>query len=174
MWRRLSTKEAFALPEQLDSYISNDDRNDEDFRVDDVNLQKESSSESSDSNAVEHCVNVISPVPKSEHSFGHRRTEGRRKNIPNLFDVCGNYKYSSCSGIIWTQINFICPISTAGGTPARNIVTNSSGPTSFPRHNIEINPASAGRLVVNEAIVKHIQTYLEQKHSCRSTTSAWN
>ena len=82
MWRRLSTKEAFALPEQLDSYISNDDRNDEDFRVDDVNLQKESSSESSDSNAVEHCVNVISPVHQNILlDIGGRKGEGKTYQI---------------------------------------------------------------------------------------------
>ena len=51
--------------EQFYSYISGDDNNDEDFLVDNVNLQKASSSEGSDSNAVENCANVIFPVPKS-------------------------------------------------------------------------------------------------------------
>ena len=36
----MSTQEALILLEQLDSYISGDDSNDEGFRVNNVNLQK--------------------------------------------------------------------------------------------------------------------------------------
>ena len=60
MRRRLSVQEALALLEQLDSDISGDDSIDEDFHVDNVNLPNASYSESSDSNAVEHCANGIS------------------------------------------------------------------------------------------------------------------
>ena len=67
----MSTRETLALLEQSETYISGDSSNDEDFCVDNVNLQKASSSESSDNNAVEHCANVISPVPKSICSCGH-------------------------------------------------------------------------------------------------------
>lgn len=159
MRRGLSTQEALALLEQLDSDISGDDSNDEDFRLDNVNLQNSSSSESSDSDAVEHSTNVISPViPKSGRSRGRRRSQGRRNNVPNLSDGCSNDKYSSSSGIIWTPMNRNCPTSTAGRTPARNIVSIPSGPTPFARRNIGTNPASAWRLMVNEAMVKHIQT----------------
>ena len=72
MRRGLRTQEALTLLEQLDTYISDDDSNDEDFRVDNVNLQKALSSESSDSNA-----NVISPVPKPGRSYGHRQMQKR-------------------------------------------------------------------------------------------------
>ena len=54
MGRGLSTQKTLAVLEQLDSYINGDDSNDEDFRVDNVNLRKASFSESNDNNAVEH------------------------------------------------------------------------------------------------------------------------
>ena len=126
-----------------------------------MNLQKASTSEISDSNVVEHFANVISPVPKSGRSCGHKRTQGRKKNIPNLCNGCTNDKYLSFSGIIWTPMNLSCPTSTAGRTPVRNIETTPSGPTSFARHNIGINPASDWRLVMKEAIVKHIRTVVK-------------
>ena len=108
MLRELSTQEAFDLQEQFDSYIKGDDKNDEDFRVDNVNLRK-TSSESSDSNAVEHCVNVIVSVPKSGRSCGHGQTKRRRKKGPNLCDGSSNDKYSSCGSIIWPPINLSYP-----------------------------------------------------------------
>ena len=103
MRRGLSTQEAFALLEQLHSYISGCDSSDEDFRVDNVNLQKASSPDSSDSNDIEHCINVISPVPESRRSCGHGQTQRRRKNVPNLCDSCSTDKYSSCNDIIWIR-----------------------------------------------------------------------
>ena len=82
MRRGLSTQEVLALLEQLDSYISGDDSNNEDFRVDNVNLQKASSFESSDSNIVEHCVNVISPVHQNILlDIGGRKGEGKTYQI---------------------------------------------------------------------------------------------
>ena len=126
--RGLSTQGALALLEQLDTYIRVDDSNVEDFHADDVNIQKASSSERIDSNPVEHCANVISLVPKSGRSCGHGRTQGRRKNAPQLCDGYSNNKYSLCSSIICTQMNLSCPTFTAGRTPTRNIVTIPSGP----------------------------------------------
>ena len=76
----MSTEKCLTFQAHLDSYITGDDNDDEDFSVANVNLQKASSSESSDSNAAEHCANAISPVPKSGRSCGHGRKQGRRKN----------------------------------------------------------------------------------------------
>ena len=82
-------------------------------------------------------------------------------------------KYSSCSCIIWNSRNFSYPTSTACRTPARNIVTIPSDPTSFAHRNIGTHPASTWCLVGNEAIVKHIQTVMKQKYSWWNTASAW-
>ena len=71
----MSTQEALALLEQLDTYISGDESNNDDFQIDNVNLQKASSSKNSDSNHMEHCANVVSPVPKSGRSCGHGRKQ---------------------------------------------------------------------------------------------------
>ena len=77
MRKGLSTQDALAVLEQLDSDISGDDNYDEDFRVDNMNLENISCSENSDRDIVERSANVISPVnPKSGHSRGHRWTQG--------------------------------------------------------------------------------------------------
>ena len=61
------------------------DSNDEDFRVDNLSLQKTTPSESSGNNSVERDANTISPVPKSGRSCGQGLTQGRReKHIKSL------------------------------------------------------------------------------------------
>ena len=120
MRRGLNTQETLAPLEQLDSNISGDDSSDEDFSVDNVN----SSSESSDSDSVEHYANMIPLViPKIGRPCGHARRQGRKNNVPNLCYGCNNNKCSSSSGITSTPINFSCPTSTAVLTPVSNIVT---------------------------------------------------
>ena len=76
---------AIALLEQLDSYISDDDSNDEDFCVDNINLQKASSSKSSDSKAGDHCINVISPIRKQDFIVDMGGCKDKEKNVPNRF-----------------------------------------------------------------------------------------
>ena len=53
------------------------------------------------------------------------------------------------------------------------ILTIPSGPMSFAHRNIGTNPVSAWHLVVNKAMMKHIQTVVKQKHNCWSKSSAW-
>ena len=85
MRRELNTDEVLALQEQWDSDIGDDDSNDEDFRVDNVNLQNASSSESSVSDALEYSANVIFPViPKSGHYRGRVQMQERINNVPNF------------------------------------------------------------------------------------------
>ena len=64
-------------------------------------------------------------------------------------------------------MNFSCPTSTAGRTLAHNIVTIPSGPTPFAHRNVAINPASSWRLMLNEAMVKHIQTCTPAEEQCQ-------
>ena len=64
-------------------------------------------------------------------------------------------------------MNLSCLISSAGRTPAHNIVTVPTGATSFEGPNIGTNPASAWRLMVNEAMVKHIQTCTAAEAQCQ-------
>ena len=144
MPRELSSQDALALLEQLDSDIFGDDIDDEDFRVDNANLQNALPSENNDSYAVEHSANVL-PLAL-----------GRRKNIPNISDGCSNKKYSSSSCIIWTQMNITCSIFTVGRSTAYNIADIPSGSTHFEYCNTGTSPASAQRLMVNEAMMKYI------------------
>ncbi|XP_035208024.1 uncharacterized protein LOC118182747 [Stegodyphus dumicola] len=90
----------------------------------------------------------------SSRGRGRGRGQGRGNNVAGS----SNEKYTSSSGILWTPMNLSSIPSTSGRTPARNIVTTASGPKSFARRNIRINPASAWRLMVSESMVKHIQS----------------
>ena len=147
MRKALRSQENLVLLEKLDSNISGEDSIFvifEDFRVDNVNVQNASSTESSDSDAVEHFVNVISTViPKSRCSCGHGQPQGHRNNVSNLSDYCSNGTYSLSKGIIWTLMNLSCPPSIAGRTLTRKIVKIPSGPSYFTYHNIGINSSSA-------------------------------
>ena len=108
---------------------------------------------------MEHSSNVISLVfPKSGRFYGHGQTQGRRNNVPNLSDGCSNDKYLSSGGIFWIPMNLSCLSSPASRTPARNIITIPSGPTPFERFNVLANSSSAWHLMVNEEMVKYIQT----------------
>ena len=102
----MSTQEAVALLQQLDSEISGDDSifvTFENFRVDNLNLQNASSSESSDSDAVEHCAS------NQDICCRHGRTQRRRINLQNLCNGFSNDKCLSSRGIIWTPMKLSCP-----------------------------------------------------------------
>lgn len=78
-------KIGLAVLEQLDLDISGEASKFEDFLIDNLNSQNATSSVTSDSDAVEHSVNVISPLIRgSDHSHGCGRTLGRGNNEPNL------------------------------------------------------------------------------------------
>ena len=142
---------------------SADDSKDEDFYDDNVNLQKASTSESSENNAVEHCANVISPIPKSGRSCRYGRTQGRRNNILNLCDGCSNDKYSIAAVLCYSDELKLPHFHCRSQNNSQYILTIPNGPTPFARRNIGINPASTWHLVVNEAMVKHIHRVAEAR-----------